>query len=120
MTQDRSTFKTNKANNIVCKNISEVIQLYKKYEELRNSFDYDIDGAVVKKLSARSANSIVVRKPSRLFLVILSIKEIHSWSYLCPLKIAQSLSTAQRRANGFQIMSTVRFLGYSNGKSVCF
>jgi DNA ligase (NAD+) len=41
-------FKTNKANNIICKNISEVIELYKKYEELRNSFDYDIDGAVVK------------------------------------------------------------------------
>lgn len=41
-------FKTNKENNILCKNIDEVIALYKKFEELRNTFDYDIDGAVVK------------------------------------------------------------------------
>jgi DNA ligase (NAD+) len=41
-------FKTNKKNNILCKSIDEVIELYKKFEELRNSFDYDIDGAVVK------------------------------------------------------------------------
>jgi len=41
-------FKTNQNNNIVCKNIEEVVELYKKFENLRNSFAYDIDGAVVK------------------------------------------------------------------------
>ncbi len=41
-------FKTNEENNIVCKSIDEVIKHYKNFEELRNNFDYDIDGAVVK------------------------------------------------------------------------
>ena len=41
-------FNVNVKNNIVCKNIEEVIANYKKFEELRNSFDFDIDGAVVK------------------------------------------------------------------------
>jgi DNA ligase (NAD+) len=41
-------FKTNLQNNTLCKNIEEVIELYRRFEEIRNTFDYDIDGAVVK------------------------------------------------------------------------
>jgi DNA ligase (NAD+) len=41
-------FKTNKENNILCKNIDEVIALYYKWQDLKKSLDYEIDGAVVK------------------------------------------------------------------------
>ena len=41
-------FKTNKENNVTCKNIDEVIALYDKWQELKNSLGYEIDGAVVK------------------------------------------------------------------------
>lgn len=41
-------FKLNTEHNKVCKNIEEVIQLYKSWEEKKSSLDYQIDGAVVK------------------------------------------------------------------------
>ncbi|MDA1021700.1 MAG: NAD-dependent DNA ligase LigA, partial [Cyanobacteria bacterium] len=41
-------FKTNAANNKVCKTIDEVIELYTYWQENKNSLDYEIDGAVVK------------------------------------------------------------------------
>ena len=41
-------FKTNHQNNILCKNIDEVVELYNKWQELKTTLDYEIDGAVVK------------------------------------------------------------------------
>ncbi|MBT6843313.1 MAG: NAD-dependent DNA ligase LigA [Candidatus Melainabacteria bacterium] len=41
-------FKTNAANNKVCKTIDEVIELYEYWQENKNNLDYEIDGAVVK------------------------------------------------------------------------
>lgn len=41
-------FKTNKENNIICKNIDEVCKLYQKWIEKRDALGYEIDGAVVK------------------------------------------------------------------------
>jgi DNA ligase (NAD+) len=45
---DQLGFKTNKENNILCKNIDEVIALYYRWQDLKKSLDYEIDGAVVK------------------------------------------------------------------------
>lgn len=45
---DRLGFKTNKDNNILCKNIDEVIDLYHSWQEKRHALGYEIDGAVVK------------------------------------------------------------------------
>ncbi|MCE2929458.1 MAG: NAD-dependent DNA ligase LigA, partial [Candidatus Caenarcaniphilales bacterium] len=41
-------FKTNINNNVLCKNISEVINLYEAWIKKKHDLDYDIDGAVVK------------------------------------------------------------------------
>lgn len=41
-------FKTNRENNTLCKSIDEVVELYNKWQELKTSLDYEIDGAVVK------------------------------------------------------------------------
>lgn len=41
-------FKTNHEHNTICKNIDEVVELYNKWQELKHSLDYEIDGAVVK------------------------------------------------------------------------
>jgi DNA ligase (NAD+) len=45
---DRLGFKTNKSNNLVCKNINEVVDLYNQWINKRHDLDYEIDGAVVK------------------------------------------------------------------------
>jgi DNA ligase (NAD+) len=41
-------FKVNKNFNRLCKNIEEVIELYKEWQEKKDSLDFVIDGAVVK------------------------------------------------------------------------
>ncbi len=41
-------FKTNSKFNKLCKNIEEVITLYKEWEEKKDRLDFQIDGAVVK------------------------------------------------------------------------
>ncbi len=41
-------FKTNSKFNKLCKNIEEVIDLYKEWEEKKDQLDFQIDGAVIK------------------------------------------------------------------------